>query len=165
MGSARAQRTRVAPAVRAVGPFTEACDYEVAFEIERPEDPTRSAEQWARAMFEEAPLAMRWFLIVGWSAITCRISPRRSSARILGWQIESTSPQTTVIAVQAWVGLTSWLIFSIDEDFVTVASFVRFSGPVTPLARAVWAATVPLHERILPHLLTAARRRVTGTSP
>lgn len=147
--------------MRAVGPFTEACDYEVAFEIERPEGVPRSAERWARAMFEEAPLAMRWFLIVGWSAITCRISPRRSPARILGWQIESTSPQTAVIAVRAWVGLTSRLIFFADDDLVTVASFVRFTGPVTPLARVVWAATVPLHERILPHLLTAARRRVT----
>jgi len=153
------QRTAVSPAVRAVGPFTEECDYEVAFEIERPEGRTLSAEQWARAMFEEAPLALRWFLIVGWTAITCRLRPRRSPSRVLGWQIESASPDTAVIAVQAWVGLTSRLVVSIDADMVTLASFVRYTGPMTPVARAVWAATIPLHERILPYLLTSATRR------
>lgn len=94
---ARARRTAVLQAVRAVGPLTEECDYEVAFEIERPEGRALSGEQWARAMFEDAPRALRWFLIVGWTAITCRLRPRRSSTRVLGWTLESASSDTAVM--------------------------------------------------------------------
>jgi hypothetical protein len=158
-GPARAQRAAISPDVRAVGPFTEGCDYEAAFTIERPEGRWLSAEQWARSMLEQAPPPLRWFLIVGWTAITCRLRPRRSPNRVLGWQIENTSPDVVVLVVRAWVGLTSHLVVCLDADAVTVASFVRCSGPATPVARAVWAATVPLHERMLPHLLSAAARR------
>jgi len=155
----RAQRTAVPSAVRAVGPFTEECDYEVAFEIERPEGRTLSGEQWARAMFEDAPLVLRWFLIVGWTAITCQLGPRRSPTGVLGWRLGRASADTAVLAVEAWIGLRSRLVISVDTDTVTVASFVRYTGRAAPLARAVWAATIPLHERILPYLLTSAARR------
>jgi hypothetical protein len=156
---AHAHRTAVTSAMRAVAPLTEHCDYESAFEIERPEQLSLSAEQWARAMFEEAPVALRWFLIVGWTAITCRLRPRRSPSRVLGWDIESASPGTLVTVVHAWVGLTSRLVVSVDSGTVTVASFVRYIGPTKLAARAVWAATIPLHERTLPYLLTSAVRR------
>jgi hypothetical protein len=155
-----AQRAGVAQSVRAVGRFTEECDYEVAFAIDRPEGPRLSAEQWARAVFEGAPRAMRWFLIVGWTVITCRLKPRRSPIRVLGWHIEDVTPDTVVLVARAWVGLVSRLVVSVDVDKVTVASFVRYTGPVAQVARAVWAGTVPLHERILPALLTSAARRI-----
>jgi hypothetical protein len=145
--------------VLAAGPFTERGDYGVAFAVESSASRPRSAEQWARAIFEDAPRVMRWFLIAGWTAITCRLRPRRSATRVLGWQIETASTHTAVIAVHAWVGLTSHLVVSVDADRVTLASFVRYTGPARSVARALWAGTVPLHERILPHLLTAAARR------
>jgi hypothetical protein len=131
-------------------------DYEFAYAVDRPPGRTLSAEQWARAMLEGAPPAARWFLIVGWIAITCRLRPRRSPSRILGWSIESSSPEMVTIVVEALIGLTSRLVVSVDDRNVTVGSFVRFHGPLKPLARVVWAAAVPLHERMLPYLLTAA---------
>jgi hypothetical protein len=156
----------VSPAVRAVGRFTEECDYEAAFALDLPESRTVSAEQWARSIFEGAPLAVRWFLIGGWTAITCRLRPRRSPSRVLGWQIENASPDVVVMTVQAWVGLTSHLVVSVDAGLVAVASFVRYSGPGAPVARTVWAATIPLHERMLPYLLTGAMRRpITPSGP
>jgi hypothetical protein len=158
---APARRAAVPPAVRAVARFSEGCDYEAAFTVERPEAGLLPAEQWARTMFEQAPLALRWFLILGWTAITCRLRPRHSPDRVLGWQIEQASPDAVVLVVRAWVGLTSRLVIWRDADAVTVATFVRYSGPATPVARAVWAATVPLHERMLPYLLTAALHRGT----
>lgn len=152
-------RTPLSPSMRAACPFAEAGDYEVAFEIPRPEGRRRSAEQWARSMFEEAPLALRWFLIVGWIALTCRLRlrPRRSPTRVLGWEIESHSPDTVVLVVHAWVGITSRLVVSVDAGSVTLASFVHCTRPA---ARAVWAAAIPLHERVLPYLLASAGSRL-----
>lgn len=156
-----AQRVAVSPAVHAAGPFTDGCDYQSAFAIERPDGQDLSAEQWARALFEDAARAMRWFLIVGWTVITCRLRPRHAASQVLGWHIECRCPETVVIMVRAWVGFTSHLVVSVDTATVTVASFVRSTGPARPVARAVWAATIPLHERILPYLLTSAIRRAT----
>jgi hypothetical protein len=156
---ASAQRTAVSPVLRGVGSFTGESDYEVAFSLACPGASVLSAEQWGRAVFEEAPRALRWFLIVGWTAITCRLRPRRAPTRVLGWDIESAAPGTLVTVVHAWVGLTSRLVVSVESDLVTVATFVRYTRPSTLAARVVWAATIPLHERILPYLLTSAARR------
>jgi hypothetical protein len=141
-----------------IGSLVDDSDYQVTFETERPEGSSASAEDWIRAIFEAAPRAMRWFLLVGWAAIGCRLRPRRSSSRVLGWEIERASPELIVTVVSAWTGLTSRLVVSVEGPGVTLSSFVKFTGR-GPLARTVWAATVPLHERILPHLLTEATRR------
>jgi len=156
---ASAQRTAVSPALRSAGSFTGESDYEVAFSLARPGGSALSAEQWGRAVFEEAPRALRWFLIVGWTAITCRLRPRHAPTRVLGWGIERAAPGTLVTVVHAWVGLTSRLVVSVESETVTVATFVRYTRPSTLPARVVWAATIPLHERILPYLLTSAARR------
>jgi hypothetical protein len=50
-------------------------------------------------------------------------------------------------------------VVSVESETVTVATFVRYTRPSTLPARVVWAATIPLHERILPYLLTSAARR------
>jgi hypothetical protein len=157
--AASARRAVGAQSVPAVGHFTEERDYEVAFVIDRPEGSRLCAEEWIRAIFEGAPRGMRWFLVVGWTAITCRLRPRRSPARVLGWRIEDVTSDTVVLVARAWVGLVSRLVVAVDVDTVTLASFVSFTGPVAPVARAVWAGTTPLHERILPSLLTSAARR------
>jgi len=136
-------------------------EYEVAFRIVIPTAVApRSSEQWIRATFEGAPRRWRWFLLAGWAAITCRLRPRRSAGRVLGWRVEgASSPDVAVIVVRAWIGLTSRIVTLIDGNAVTLCSFVEFSGPTAPVARAVWAMTVPLHERVLPHLLSRAVRR------
>jgi len=161
-GLRRAQRAPVMRRARLAGAWTEDCNYEVAFEIDRPQGSTMTAEQWARAMCEQAPTAMRWFLIVGWIGITLRIRPRRSASRVLGWPIETASPEVIVLAVKALVGLRSCNVISIDAEHVNLSSFVSYVGPVKPLAWAVWAIARPLHEVVLPYLVTGARRRNVG---
>jgi hypothetical protein len=157
----RARRIEVPPADRPVGPSARPGGYEVEFRIVVPEAASRSAEKWVRGVFEEAPRRWRWFLLVGWTAITCRLRPRRSPSRVLGWRVEESSHDVAVIAVRAWIGLTSRIVVSVDADTVTLGSFVEFSGPTEAIARIVWAMTIPLHERVLPHLLTAAAQRAS----
>src|SRR5580698_2402621 len=103
--SPKAQRIDVSPQVRAALPFTQGCHYEVAYEVPRPAGDTRDAEQWARAVFEEAPRSLRWFLIGGWTALTLRLRPSRSPDRVIGWHIEGKSPEMVVTSAQAWIGI------------------------------------------------------------
>jgi hypothetical protein len=43
----------------------------------------RSPAQWARAIFEDAPVAMRWFLLLGWRAgLGLRLGPVHSPAHV-----------------------------------------------------------------------------------
>jgi hypothetical protein len=162
---ASARRVTVARSGPAVSRFSAESDYEVAFAISCSNGPRLSAEQWIRAIFEGAPRGMRWFLIVGWTAITCRLKPRRSPTRVLGWHIEDVTQNELVLVARAWVGLVSRLVVAVDVDTVRLASFVRFTGPVAAVARMVWAGTTPLHERILPSLLTSAARRNQPSTP
>lgn len=160
----RAQRTAVPDAAWQHARVGDDGAYRVAFHIS-PADgvPVRTAEQWARATFEEAPRRWRWFLVIGWTAITCRLERRPSSTTVLGWHIDQASPDVAVLAVKALVGFTSRIVASVGADGVTLSSFVEFSGPTAGLARLVWTLTIPLHERVLPHLLTAAARREAPT--
>src|ERR1700761_2457471 len=87
--------------------------YEVAFRLDLPPSaPALPAEQWIRATFEGAPRRWRWFLIVGWTLLTCRLRSGHSSSTVLGWEIGENSPQLTVTAVRAFVGLTSRIVTS-----------------------------------------------------
>ncbi len=160
--SPKAQRIDVAPSVRAALPFTQGGHYEVAYQVQRPAGDTLGAEQWARAIFEEAPRRLRWFLIGGWTALTLHLRPSRSAERVIGWFIESTFPQMVVVSAQAWIGINAVLVFTADDDNVSVSSFVRYTRRTQLPARCAWAVTTPLHQRILPHLLTMAARRHSG---
>ena len=133
--------------------------YTVAFQVDTSGAARRSPEQWLRSTFEDAPRRWRWFLLVGWTALTCRLQPRRSPTRVLGWQVASAADDRAEIVVHAWVGLTSRLAVTIDEGTLTLSSIVDFTGPTAPVARVLWALTVPLHERVLPHLLAQALGR------
>jgi hypothetical protein len=41
------------------------CDYDDSFEASVVAANERTPEQWARAVFEDAPRSVRWFLLVG----------------------------------------------------------------------------------------------------
>jgi hypothetical protein len=163
------RRIAVSPAERALGSGDAAVDYEVAFRLDNPdrgELRPAPAEDWLRNMFEMAPRSMRWFLIVGWLGLSCRLHLGPSPAAILGWRIESTSTDRSVIAVHAWIGFTSRLVLTLDGHGVTVASFVAYTRQRKGAAPALWAMTAPLHERLLPYLLgQAARRQIAPAGP
>jgi hypothetical protein len=122
-----------------------------------------TAEQWSRSIFEQAAAGFRWFLLTGWTALTIRLQPRRAPSRILGWPIESNKEDSVVTVVHAWIGITSWLLVTTRPGTVTLGSFVSYTRRTTLPARIVWSLTVPLHERVLPHLLNAAARRQLGS--
>src|ERR1700684_2726141 len=64
-GSPRAYRVEVPEELRATGAHVGS-DYTSACEVAVPATDVRSAEQWARDVFEGAPQGLRQFVVFGW---------------------------------------------------------------------------------------------------
>ncbi|WP_147397421.1 hypothetical protein [Amycolatopsis panacis] len=72
-------------------------DYTSTLYAERDAGDQRTAEQWARAVWEDAPLPMRMFLRAGWRCLGLR-SPRAPD-RVLGWTIAESTPDSVVLEI------------------------------------------------------------------
>ena len=64
-------------------------DYAVAFCVVADPVDRRSAERWARAMYESPPAIERLFVWYGWKALTARLGPYPSKDHVLGYWIEA----------------------------------------------------------------------------
>lgn len=116
----------------------------------------RTPEHWARATFEDAPAALRWLLRAGWlGVLRLRLGPRSSSEHVLGWPVAEPEPGTIVLAAHSPL-LVARNVVSVSGSGLVWATFVRFEGRA---GRAVWAATAPMHHRIIPFLLRRAIQR------
>lgn len=137
-------------------------DYEDAFLIESHAAQELTAEQWARAILEVAPVADRAKLLLGWLAIglTPALNPSRRS--VLGWEIRASTPDFVLLGRASLIGMPGELLFKREPDGLLFATFVQHDNRI---ARAVWAATEPQHVPFVRHLLgQASRRQVTPSS-
>src|SRR6202042_1455143 len=76
--SARALRVKVTQQSRKLDTLADP-NYAAAWEVVIPDGDARSAEQWARATFEEAPPALRRFILAGWIVgLRLSLGPRPS---------------------------------------------------------------------------------------
>jgi hypothetical protein len=113
----------------------------------------RSAEQWARAVFEGAPRLLRWFIVTGWiGGLGLRLGPRPSPSHVLGWMIVSTTPTTIVLGVESFV-LSARLVVQVRDSQILHATLVRYTRRP---ARILWTAAAPIHRRLVPYLLGRA---------
>ena len=114
---------------------------------------SRSAEQWARAVFERAPQPLRWFVVAGWIiGLRLRLGPRPSPSHVLGWRILSNAPTVIVLGVESFM-LSARLVVQVRESEVIHATLVRYERRA---ARIAWAAAAPIHRRVIPFLLRRA---------
>jgi len=114
----------------------------------------RTAEQWARATFEDAPRALRAFIVAGWTAgLGLRLGPRPSPDHVLGWRIVTAAPDLITLSVQAALLGTAHIVLQLDSSRVVLASSVLYEKRG---ARPIWSAVQPVHHRIVPYLLGRA---------
>jgi hypothetical protein len=161
-GTARVRARRVDPknVIRAGGALAEP-DYLDAFEISAG-PPSRSAEQWARACLEGAPLAMRWFLLVGWRFVLgLRLGPRPSPDHVFGWTIVSATPELVILGVRSVVVGQAQLLFRVEPSRAVLATVISFDRRG---ASAVWSVIGLIHRRALPYLLTHAAKSLRPTA-
>jgi hypothetical protein len=138
--------------VRAAGTLADP-DYLDAFELSGPFD-ARSAEHWARAIFEDAPLAMRLFLLLGWRFVLgLRLGPRSSPDHVLGWKIIRASAETIVLGVDSNILGQAQLVVQVERTRVVLGTLISFERG---RAHAIWFAIGLIHRRTLSYLLTRA---------
>jgi hypothetical protein len=130
--------------------------YTCAFKILKELNDTRTAEEWLRAMLEEAGSALRAFLITGWiGALRLRLGPRPSTDHILGWKILSATPTKITIGVEGPM-LSAHQVVHCRDSEVVHATIVHFDRSA---AKVVWSVAAPIHVRTIPHLMKQARAR------
>ncbi|MFB9831369.1 DUF2867 domain-containing protein [Actinoallomurus acaciae] len=154
-GPMRARQVAVEASTRAVDTLAEP-DYASSFEISTPQADARSPEQWARALFEEAPRALRLFLVFGWrTALGLRLGPRPSADHVLGWRIIATTSDATVLALDSPL-ITGHNVLEIKDSRILFSTFVRYEHWA---AKAIWAMVAPIHHKTIPFLLRHATRK------
>jgi hypothetical protein len=130
-------------------------DYDDAFLVEI--DPTheRTGEQWARAVLEDAPMAMRRQLRWGWFALGLKLDLTRSERRVLGWELRHSPPDRALLGARSRLGMPAELLFKPEGDTLLFATFVQQRNPIV---RGIWTGIAPTHQTVVPYLLKRAAR-------
>jgi hypothetical protein len=143
------RQVAVPPDARALSTLSH-IDYEDAFLVETGPAQHRTAEQWARATLEGAPVAVRTKLLAGWSVIGLRVHDGRADLSVLGWEIRHSGPEAVVLGADSRIGMPGELLFKCERDALLFATFVQHDHIV---ARALWAGVQPRHVRVVRSLL------------
>jgi hypothetical protein len=137
-------------------------DYDDSFVAPRAAADDRTPEQWARAVFEDAPRPVRWFLVSGFRyGLGLRLDRQPSPEHILGWAIIDRSPDSVMIESRSWF-LTSRLVFRTETTHVTQSTYVRYDRRI---AAIIWPPVSMLHRQIVPRILRHAARRAQTPHP
>jgi hypothetical protein len=131
-------------------------DYADAFLVDVGSAEDRTAEQWARVVLEDAPVAVRHALLSGWSAIGLKIALGQSEGFVLGWKVRRSTPDFVLLAADSRIGMPGELLLKREPHALLFATFVQHDGPV---ARTVWAGVEPVHGPIVRKVLEDASRR------
>lgn len=155
--------------VRQVGPTPNAetltmlgrLDYRDAFLVDVGPTGTRTAEQWARLILEDAPPSVRLRLLAAWTTIGLKLnlSPSPGDRSVLGWKIRSDDPDFVLLGADSRIGMPGELLVRRAGDQLLFCTFVRCDNV---LARVLWAAIEAAHVRTVRALLEFAGRGVAG---
>jgi hypothetical protein len=152
----RVRQVAVPPAARALSTLSH-IDYEDAFLVETGPAEDRTAEQWARAILEDAPFSVRSALLSGWSAIGLKLGGGAFRRSVLGWEVRGSTPDFVLLGADSHIGMPGELLFKRGRHALLFATFVQHDNHV---ARAVWAAVEPVHVPTVRHVLEQATRRL-----
>ncbi|MFI5779938.1 DUF2867 domain-containing protein [Nocardia sp. NPDC051570] len=151
MAVRRARRVAVPPDAP-VGEEMADADYGWAFELDTC-GTRRTAEQWARSVFEDAPAVMRGALRMGWRwGLGLRM--RTAPDHVLGWRIVEQGPDVVVLESHSPILLARNIVMT-SRSTVSWSTLVRFDRRI---ARPIWAAVEPFHHLTIPYLLGRADR-------
>jgi hypothetical protein len=128
-------------------------DYADTFRVELADVRARTAEQWARAVLEDAPAAVRGQLLSGWNSLGLKVGTGRTG--VLGWNVVSATPDVLLLGAESRIGMPGQLLFERHGDELVFATFVEHGNAA---ARAVWGSVKRVHVTTVRGLLG----RVTG---
>ena len=149
------RQVAVPPAARALSTLAR-IDYEDAFLVDTVSAEDRTAELWARAMLEDAPLTVRSRLLSAWTALGLRLRWGRSDRLVLGWELRRRSDDLVLLGADSRIGMPAELLFKRERHALLFATFVQKDNRI---ARAAWAAVEPMHGPTVRSLLRQADSR------
>lgn len=156
MRPSRVRRVEVPPQIAASFARSTA-NYAAAFALTTEASATRTPLAWARAVFEGAPAALRWWMVFGWTRVLgLRLAPRSSDDHVLGWTIadgDLVEGSAALLAQSRF--LRACNIVTVEPSTVTWVTLVHYS---TAAARPLWAMARPLHRLSIRYLLVRAAR-------
>ena len=116
-----------------------------------------TAEEWARALLEQAPAGTRRDLRRGWRALGVRLGPADDPSLVLGWEVRQSAEDHVVLGVRSWLGIEAEVLCLREPDTLVVGTLVQLDNP---LARVVWACIEGHHRKVVRHLVRRAGERV-----
>jgi hypothetical protein len=140
-------------------------NYAAAFALTTDAAETRTSLEWARAVFEAAPAALRGCMVFGWRrGLGLKLGPRPSDDHVLGWAVaegDLVAGSTELLAESRFLRARN--IVMVEPSTVTWVTFVHYSHAV---ARLLWALARPIHHLTVRYLLArAARAAEVAPSP
>lgn len=130
-------------------------NYAAAFVLASDAAAARTPVQWASAVFESAPAALRSFLVFAWTRMLgLRLGPRPSDDHVLGWAIADgqVAPGSTALIAQSRF-LRACNTVTVESSTVTWVTLVHYSSAA---ARPLWALARPIHHLTIRFLLARA---------
>jgi hypothetical protein len=115
-----ARQVALPPAARALSTLPRV-DYDDAFLVETGPAQDGRAEQWARAMLEDAPSAMRSPLRWAWSALGLQVGSTGSDRFVLGWEVPRSTPDFVILGAGGRLGLSAELLFKRQQQTLLYA--------------------------------------------
>jgi hypothetical protein len=146
----------VPPGARALSTLAR-IDYQDAFLVNIDPVAYQTAEQWARAILEDAPFDVRVALISGWSALGLKLDRSRSGRSVLGWHVRKSTPDFVLLGADSRIGMPGELLVKREPEALLFATFVQHDNLI---ARGVWAAVEATHVRTVRDVLEEASRRI-----
>jgi hypothetical protein len=138
-------------------------NYAAAFALTTEDAGARTPVQWARAVFEGAPAALRWFMVFGWTRVLgLRLARHQSDDHVLGWAIadrHAVPGSTVLIATSRFLRACNTV--TVEGPTVTWVTLVHYSSAA---GRPLWALARPIHHLTIPFVLARAAR-TTGAQP
>lgn len=118
-----------------------------------PAQDDRTAEQWARAVLEDAPADTQQALTQGWTSLGLRLGPAQSDGHVLGWPVHHSAPDITLLAAGPTLGLHGQLLFQRRQHKLLLACFIQLDDDT---ARALWTLAESRHPQVMHQLLEQA---------
>ena len=131
-------------------------DYQDAFLVDIDPVAGQTAEQWARAIFEDAPFGVRSALLSGWSALGLKLDTRPRPS-VLGWPVRNCAPDFVLLGADSRIGMPGELLVKCEPEALLFATFVQHDNVV---ARGIWLAVESIHVRTVRDVLEQASRRI-----
>lgn len=145
----------VPEAVRSLTTLAEP-DYVDLFTVATPMATDRSAEEWARAVLEQAPVSRRNARVL-WRLMGLRLGRPHTPDHVQGWKIAARGDNWLRVETSSWY-LTAQAVCLVEPGQVSISLSLCYDRPVGAL---VWALVSGPHQRGVPVMLRQAVRLMT----